>query len=196
MYYWCCHTTFCWHVFKYQSVSCPFMLFYCPCCSLKISLNPLHDNEGSQSSHVIVVLKATCLCMSSCPRARIHHSSQGPSAWGLLCKDKLDPWVLGHGTDDLVGATAIASPRPKARVRHVKNQEEDRELMFIYMWGIALHNITDKGLSLLNTKRNQDCQLLSKWSGFFPRSENTHVRPIGNSKLNVGVSASVNGRFS
>lgn len=43
------------------------------------------------------------------------------------------PWVLGHGTDYLVWATAIASPRPKARVRHVKNQEEDRELMFIYM---------------------------------------------------------------
>lgn len=133
MYYWCCHTTFCWHVFKYQSVSCPFILFYCPCCSLKISLSPLHDNEGSQSSHVIVVLKATCLRMSSCPRARIHHSSQVPSAWGQLCKDKLDPWVLGHGTDYLVWATAIASPRPKARVRHVKNQEEDRELMFIYM---------------------------------------------------------------
>lgn len=132
MYYWCCCcTTFCWHVFKYKSVSCPFMLFYCPCCSLKISLNPLHDNEGSQSSHVIVVLKATCLRMSSCPRARIHHSSQVPSAWGQLCKDKY--WPLGAGSRDRLPSLSHSDSVASTKSEGKACQESGRRPRTVYL---------------------------------------------------------------
>lgn len=130
MYYWCCCCkTFCWHVFKYKSVSCPFMLFYCP--SLKISLNPLHDNEGSQSSHVIVVLRATCLRMSSCPRARIHHSSQVPSAGGQLCKDKY--WPLGAGSRDRLPSRSHSDSVASTKSEGKACQESGRRPRTVYL---------------------------------------------------------------